>query len=278
MKKRLAALALVALLTAALAGGLATPASAQTPQPILPFRESIIPLSITCSSQGQLCGTTYTTPRAVTFEALNVRFTAASTHCSSLRVRLSLITYATYGSAPATTEFLSPFLAAGQSTYYSFNPLSPGIYAVRVQGEGIIGGCNSGHLSGWGGTLNLAVGGKERTYSPAVSCNDSRSLLCDPPFRTEISTSGGVVVDFKAPPSNCTRLRLHISVPTGTPGVVYSATSEWLDPGRSMRTMFLPVPAGKGVLEVRGEGEYSCTYPRTGLSSWGGTLKVYTTY
>ena len=50
-------------------------------------------------------------------------------------------------------------LAPGQSTFVSFTPVAAGPHVVTVQATGIPGGCNTGTLSSWSGTLLATTSG-----------------------------------------------------------------------------------------------------------------------
>jgi hypothetical protein len=52
--------------------------------------------------------------------------------------------------------------APGKTTVYRGREVSPGTHTVAVQAQGIEGGCNTGFLSAWGGTVHI-----KRTPPPA---------------------------------------------------------------------------------------------------------------
>lgn len=49
--------------------------------------------------------------------------------------------------------FTSDPLGPGDSTFIAYPPQAPGSHNVTVQATGILGGCNTGTLSTWAGTL-----------------------------------------------------------------------------------------------------------------------------
>jgi hypothetical protein len=107
-----------------------------------------IPISVNCTSSGQLCSPTFTTPVA-TGGSLGVSYTAAATHCSDVAAHLFV---------DGVERAVTPFLTPGQtSTTYTFGPVSAGTHTLGVQGEGTVGGCNTGSLSGWGGSVQVTV-------------------------------------------------------------------------------------------------------------------------
>ena len=45
--------------------------------------------------------------------------------------------------------------------------LSPGSHAILAQMEGVLGGCNTGAMSGWSGTIHVSTGSSVTTPRPA---------------------------------------------------------------------------------------------------------------
>lgn len=273
---RIAMLTVIVLATIGIVRGAATPAVAQTTQPI---RTSYHQLSVNCTSTGQLCNKAAFTGDTVTFGLFRVQFTASSSACSSIRVRFVLNWDSLAVPKPAKTEVISPFVAAGQSTpVYDFGPLTPGVYSVSVYAEGQYGGCNTGLLSGWGGKVKREVSGAERTYAASVTCNwDHAQYRCDPPYTVSVPTTGGAFVNFRAHPDHCGNIRVHIYAPTGTRGLEYYTKSGWLPAGTWTGTVYLPVPAGTHTIKVEAEGQYGGCIT-DGLMGWGGTLVVHTSH
>ncbi len=72
-------------------------------------------------------------------------------HCSSVGVDIYMD-----GVLISNTPFIAP---ESVSPWINFGPVSAGNHVFTVQGTGTPGGCNSGTLSSWGGTLNFADGG-----------------------------------------------------------------------------------------------------------------------
>jgi hypothetical protein len=97
----------------------------------------------------QLCEPPFTVT-AATAGTLVTEFTASPTHCSDIRVRFLV------DGAPVT-DFSEP-LSAGESTGETdLGPVSPGSHTVGVQALGVVGGCNTGRLFSWGGTLDVTT-------------------------------------------------------------------------------------------------------------------------
>jgi len=91
---------------------------------------------------------------------LIVAFNASPGHCSSVIAHLTL---------DGQDRFTSPPLAAGDGTApQDFGPVSPGEHVVGIQAEGIVGGCNSGGVANWSGTLDLTLSGAAGVASPRV--------------------------------------------------------------------------------------------------------------
>jgi hypothetical protein len=109
---------------------------------------SSVPISISCTSSGQLCTPIFTTPVA-TGGVLQVSYTASAGHCSNVAAHFLV---------DGVERAVTPFLAPGQtSATYSLGPVTPGSHTLGVQAEGTVGGCNTGALSGWGGSVQITA-------------------------------------------------------------------------------------------------------------------------
>ena len=110
---------------------------------------SSIPVSVNCTSVGtQLCTPQFNIP-VNTSGVLNVSYTAAPTHCGPIIVHLFVD-----GVERTATSTLGP----GQtSALFTLGPVSAGNHILGVQGEGVVGGCNVGFMTGWGGTVQVTV-------------------------------------------------------------------------------------------------------------------------
>jgi hypothetical protein len=110
----------------------------------------------------QLCTPIATVP-VTTTSALQVEFTAAATHCSDAIAHLFV---------DGTERFVSSALAPGQGTgVQDFGPASAGSHDLGVQVEGVLGGCNVGGVSNWGGTLTVTVSTGPVTTPTAASAS-----------------------------------------------------------------------------------------------------------
>jgi hypothetical protein len=252
MKIRLTGVVALALAGAALLLGGRSSASAAT------LTTTDHPLSTYCYTSGQLCSP----PAQVTVETLGVlkaRFTAAPTHCSSARVYISL---------GGVVRHTSPFLAAGQSTQMiDLGPVPAGTYTIQVQAEGTIGGCNSGHLSGWGGTLRTEVSSPNKAvYQASGPCS-----LREPcqPYSVPVTTTGLLKVRFTVNSGYdgyCGLVRMTFRVAGRT--YTHQSTLHRYNPSTGVIDMG-PVPSGTYNLYVGPQESWDGC-------GWRGTLEVFT--
>jgi hypothetical protein len=100
--------------------------------------------------------------------ALQVAFVASPDHCSDIIAHLLVDGVERSRSAP---------LAPGASTgVLDLGPVSPGTHQVGVQAEGILGGCNTGHLAAWSGTLSVGVSGLTAADTALVAAGDTATV------------------------------------------------------------------------------------------------------
>src|SRR5262249_12732593 len=104
--------------------------------------DTTYPISITCTSTGQVCAPAFTT-NVSSDGIMQITFTASPAHCSDITVDIGV----------DGSIFTSDPLAPGQSTFNAWSPVAPGAHTITVQATGIPGGCNAGTLSTWAGTL-----------------------------------------------------------------------------------------------------------------------------
>jgi len=62
------------------------------------------------------------------------------------------------GSEVAASSFLAPGQASG---WFDLGPVTPGSYTLGFDAEGEVGGCNSGNILSWGGTVDIVT-----TFAP----------------------------------------------------------------------------------------------------------------
>jgi outer membrane protein OmpA-like peptidoglycan-associated protein len=128
---------IVTLVMTALVLAWPSPARAQTPP------ASGFDFTAACTRGGQLCDGTYEL-RVRTGPRPTIRYAAAATHCSRIRVRVSLD-----GRLVFTSQFLNPSQDTGDIAIAA----TPGLHRVSLQAEGTPGGCNSGTFTSWSGRI-----------------------------------------------------------------------------------------------------------------------------
>src|SRR5690242_9092231 len=112
-----------------------------------PFSIGTGEFGITCTSTGQLCDPPETLVIGDPTTPIKVRkfvYTASSAHCSSGRIRIQLD-----GREIGRMRFVS---RNEQATLRKRVRLAPGTHTFAFRFEGKVGGCNTGAVSGWGGS------------------------------------------------------------------------------------------------------------------------------
>lgn len=138
MKKVLAAAAISAAAAGGAASVVVSPANAGV---------NTYPIGATCPENSQVCGTVPT--RTVNARGpLVAQFTASPAHCSRI-IAQTLIDGQIRGS-----QMLSPGQAARPVRAYVLS----GNHSVGVRAIGVRGGCNTGDLMNWKGTLVVKTG------------------------------------------------------------------------------------------------------------------------
>ncbi len=120
-----------------------TPPTLQAP-PATRFETYVLPAGTTCTSQGQLCSPTVSYPVS-TAGFLHVSY-QANRGCSSIMLHVIL---------NGAEHWVSPPVAPDQDAGFTFPRLPPGAYTLELQAEGIVGGCNTGRLLSWGGSVTI---------------------------------------------------------------------------------------------------------------------------
>ncbi len=109
-------------------------------------------VAVTCNSTGQLCSPAYQEAVSTTGNIF-VRFTASPSHCSNINVRISVD-----GVQWEVLINLFPGQNAGIARLANLSQpseFSAGTHTLSLQAEGIPGGCNTGDLASWSGTLEV---------------------------------------------------------------------------------------------------------------------------
>ena len=124
------------------------------------------PVAVACTSTGQLCAPPYSVT-VNTIGTLKVQYFVHPGHCSSVRVHFLLD-----GPLVVTSPFLGyigdPLNQPMQTIEYDLGPVSPGSHKVEIQAEGQPGGCNSGGVATWGGTLRITTAEDKVPTAPAT--------------------------------------------------------------------------------------------------------------
>lgn len=108
------------------------------------------PFTVSCVSSGQLCSPAFSVP-VTTGGVLQASYTASAGHCSNVAVH-----FLVDGVERAVTAFLAP---GATSPVFDLGPVSAGTHTLALQGEGTVGGCNTGSLGNWGGSAAITVSG-----------------------------------------------------------------------------------------------------------------------
>ncbi len=113
-----------------------------------------VPISVNCvNPTTQLCSPPANIPVS-TAGVLQVSYAAPASHCGDILVHILVD-----GVERAATTFLGPGQASGT---FDLGPVSAGSHTIGIQGEGRVGGCNTGIVTGFGGTVQI-------TLSPLVA-------------------------------------------------------------------------------------------------------------
>ena len=108
-----------------------------------------VPISVICvNPTTELCSPPANIP-VNTAGVLQVSYAAPASHCGDV-----LIHFLVDGVERAATTFLGPGQASGT---FNLGPVSPGSHTLGIQGEGRVGGCNTGIELGFGGTVQITL-------------------------------------------------------------------------------------------------------------------------
>ncbi len=116
---------------------------------------------VACASGIQLCEPPFSVSIKTTkpLQAVQLKYDIlADRHCSPIRLHIFVD-----GKLVKTTGFLGwtssepPFDTLPLTADLPLPLVKPGIHVVSINAEGRNGGCNSGQLSAWGGSLQLTV-------------------------------------------------------------------------------------------------------------------------
>lgn len=134
------------LLIALISGANAPLTAATTLKKHSPHTPIQFPIVVNCGGSGQDCGVQYT-QTVSTGRDLAITVATAPSHCSDIDVDVFVD-----GQIVGNTGVL----AAGQtSAVIQGGPVSPGNHEIGLLAHGHVGGCNTGTLSSWAGTLTV---------------------------------------------------------------------------------------------------------------------------
>ncbi|MFO0836197.1 MAG: immunoglobulin domain-containing protein [Phycisphaerales bacterium] len=131
-----------------------------------------MPAGTSCTMNGQECGSLFEVERD-TCGTLQVEYITSPGHCSNVGMRFYLD-----GALMIETPPVGPGVSTG---VIDLGPVSPGRHVIGMEGIGETGGCNSGYLEAWAGTLNITscVDAPSFTQNPsdAETCTNSPALF-----------------------------------------------------------------------------------------------------
>ncbi len=108
--------------------------------------EEFGPFSVRSTAEGQLSSDVQELRTRTTAE-LQVKYVAPAGHCSSVRMHFLLD-----GAERGVSDPVSPGRSSG---YFDFGVVPAGEHVVGLRAEGVVGGCNGGKLTSWGGAAIL---------------------------------------------------------------------------------------------------------------------------
>jgi hypothetical protein len=123
-----------------------------------PIQAQTFPVSVTCAHSGETCTPTFSTPITVgVVGPIQLSFAFAPTACSDVEVIMSV---------DSTPVFTTAFLTPGQNAMFTTGSISAGAHTVALQGIGEVGGCNTGNLVSWAGTLTVSSASPSSSATP----------------------------------------------------------------------------------------------------------------
>lgn len=145
--------------------GKATPVKAASPTPPAPAktkpstsasggttRSATFTAGGNCTSTGQNCSAVWSHGFVTKKGPMTVSFVSGRGHCSDVRLHFRIGT----GAETTSSWLLGPLKA---SPTYTLQIATAGSHTLYVRAEGRRGGCNTGRLVGWGGTLRVTYVG-----------------------------------------------------------------------------------------------------------------------
>jgi hypothetical protein len=232
---------------------------------VSPVVKTNYPINIACASSGQICATKWSATVNTT-SVLKLQYATSASHCSDVRIRVLVD-----GVLKNTSGFLTP----GTSTPTYDVTTSAGNHLIEVQAEGRVGGCNTGTLGGWAGTMIVQTSNNtdiSKDFSAAVYCTNT-SQLCGNKFSMPITTVSEktLSVKYTSPPSHCADVRLNYYVD----GIFVKAT-DFVQPGEMTPYIdLIKVGVGNHTVQVEAEGRIRAGTCNAGtLQSWAGAFSL----
>lgn len=131
-----------------------------------------VPFTLACASTGQECDATYR-QTVTTTSVLTLEFESAWNGCASFSV-----TFLVDGTAIFTSAPLAPFVSTGA---VDAGPVNAGSHLLEVRAAGVVGGCDQGTLTSWGGRFTATTNNDPVTATPTPT---------DPPPSSTPAPSG----------------------------------------------------------------------------------------
>ncbi len=112
---------------------------------------TIAPFSVTSNGKGELSSNDY----RISIDSsgiLKIKYIAPQSHCSDIRIHI--------GVDGAEKSVSDPVRPGDTTGYVDVGPVAPGGHIVSLRGEGVLGGCNTGTVTSWGGSAIIETSGQ----------------------------------------------------------------------------------------------------------------------
>ena len=120
-----------------------------------------------CDGTSEDCGIPYQTSVTVGTGPVTLQFTTLPTHCSTI-----ILTIDAFGqSQTATLDFGTDGMTTATTGPLDFGTVAAGTYTITLSATGVVGGCNTGALFSWGGTLAVFAQDPCSPFAGAITVN-----------------------------------------------------------------------------------------------------------
>jgi hypothetical protein len=120
-----------------------------------------LPVSVVCQQPlSQHCSNPFLTLANNNGDGMFVQFTASPEHCSSILATIAI------DGKNLRTELLAPGQTMAKQFVGGTSKPNNGLTAVEVKADGVLGGCNTGTLPAWKGTLVIRQFGEPPNTKP----------------------------------------------------------------------------------------------------------------